>query len=181
MPLARRALGCGPKGTAHQYEFVVAASADDWTEGDNANTNGTTINAQYNNVTGDGDTAHYKVDTSSIAGSITSVTVKWYNEECTTGKGSTWYQYIDMGTAGGSLTEIYGAGSDYTGDTQWYTYELSGDEFSLVNTSGYTEVEFSLGNPGGPAAWTFWKIRSQDYSDTDDEFAPRLLVESLES
>jgi hypothetical protein len=146
-------------------EYHCTASNDDGQAGNDANSNATTMIAEWSlllspNVISSG---YANIDTSAIGtDEITAATLYWYTEaDIKYPKAETFDKYIKIGsTVVWSSTSIQSAG--------WASHALTAGELALINKSGDTAVTFHQVEPTQFQGFRRWTLRTWDYTPNGD-------------
>lgn len=138
----------------------VEASADDWTEGIGANTDGDLISpAAYRDGVPLDALGRANIDTSSIPATddISSAVFHWYDHDYYAPKGAGVSRAIWLETDG--LDLIY---SDTGGATDtWKEATISSGDFHHISRTGMTKIRFTVDAPANGKDRR-WEIRSWD-------------------
>jgi uncharacterized membrane protein len=145
----------------------VSASANDWYAPPYDDTS-TTMVAQQNNFLSPAvsQTAHCKIDTSSIPASATvqSITFHWYDHSYTTSSRTLQSRVIWINNSSDNATYYAFYNNTVTLSAGWKnTTTTNASALAKVNKGGYTFFRFSVGDPG-TSKYRIWNIRTWDYS-----------------
>jgi hypothetical protein len=138
----------------------VAASADDYQTGDNANTGANLMSAQVQNQIGLTSQAVAEIVVSLAGQTITEARLFWYNDGYTKSKSATFHQAVQFSDDGSNYVTVWSnnPGSVVSG---WQSCDLTAN----LNKTGRNWFRFIVDDPGGLENRK-WDIRTIDYGST---------------
>lgn len=103
-----------------------------------------------------------RLDTNISGGTVTGATIYWYDHSYVKSKNTTYQGTVLIRPDDLGFTEVYSFTSWSTG---WKSHALTSGELSEINTTGNTELRFSVDEPSFLESRN-WNVRAYEYTPT---------------